>query len=128
MDPSSDCPVEFDRKEILTFAKDHWKNGHRWNGRQIKNSFQTALALAEWDHLKFNKDAFETPLLERTHFEKVAEASAHFDYYLKQVRSSDEARAKALEIRADEADVREMHTSSSRVKTLEMARATASRY
>ncbi|KAL9607759.1 MAG: hypothetical protein Q9167_007355 [Letrouitia subvulpina] len=47
--------IEFDKHELVEFAKWHWKAGHRWNGRQIRNAFQTAIALAEWDNMKMNK-------------------------------------------------------------------------
>lgn len=50
--PDCNMPVRFDRKEILEFADSHWKDGSRWNGRQIKNAFQTAVALADWDSLR----------------------------------------------------------------------------
>ena len=100
----SNLSLDFDRKEILGFAKEHYKAGHRWNGRQIKNSFQTAIALAEWDNLKFKAGSTDTsrPLLEKRHFEKVAKASAHFDLYLTTVRTSDEQRVKTKEIRRDD--------------------------
>jgi hypothetical protein len=98
--------IHFDRKEIEKFAKRHWKDGNRWNGRQIKNAFQTAVALADWDNLKENApngdDTKSSPHLARKHFETVAAASAHFDRYLMEVRSSDQHRAKRQELRRDD--------------------------
>ncbi|OIW24488.1 P-loop containing nucleoside triphosphate hydrolase protein, partial [Coniochaeta ligniaria NRRL 30616] len=41
--------VAFDRREIEQYASENWRSGkraNRWNGRQIKNAFQTAVALA----------------------------------------------------------------------------------
>ena len=37
--------------EIRRFAKEHWKENSdaRWNGRQIRNAFHTAIAMAEYD-------------------------------------------------------------------------------
>lgn len=105
---SPDCkmPIQFDRKEIEKFAKRHWKDGNRWNGRQIKNAFQTAVALADWDNLKENApnghDTKFSPQLTRKHFETVAAASAHFDRYLMEVRNSDQHRAKTQELRRDD--------------------------
>lgn len=103
-------PILFSRKEIMNFAKEHWKDNEisktNWNGRQIKNAFQTAIALAEWDYLdtqsnpKFKNDS--GPLLEARHFKKVAEASARFDQYLKSVRNSDMFNAKAKNNRRDD--------------------------
>lgn len=96
-------PIMFSRKEIMNFAKGHWANNEasktNWNGRQIKNAFQTAIALAEWDfidtqtNVKFKNDT--GPLLEARHFQKVAEASARFDQYLNSVRDTDMFNAKA---------------------------------
>lgn len=36
-------------EQIRAFARRHWQDGHRWNGRQIRNAFQTAIALAQYD-------------------------------------------------------------------------------
>jgi hypothetical protein len=46
-----DIKLKIKRDEILRFAEEHFdedKNG-RWNGRQIRNAFQTALAMAEYE-------------------------------------------------------------------------------
>ena len=103
-------PIIFSRKEIMKFSKEHWANNEpsktNWNGRQIKNAFQTAIALAEWDFLdtqsnpKLKSDA--GPLLEARHFQKVAEASARFDQYLNSVRNSDVYNAKSKNNRRDD--------------------------
>ncbi|KAK6205896.1 hypothetical protein LQW54_008087 [Pestalotiopsis sp. IQ-011] len=91
--------IQFDPKEIEDYARRHWRQGKRssrWNGRQIKNAFQTAVALADWDALLYTKGkgmADGTPLT-RKHFEKVAEASEHFDIYLERTRTSDRQRAR----------------------------------
>jgi hypothetical protein len=98
--------IQFERKEIEEFAKAHWKDGNRWNGRQIKNAFQAAVALADWDNLKENTaDKTETktsPHLRYKHFDTVAVASAHFEHYLMEVRSSDQQRARTFELRKDD--------------------------
>ncbi|KAH6986498.1 hypothetical protein BKA56DRAFT_480126 [Ilyonectria sp. MPI-CAGE-AT-0026] len=99
--------VRFDRKEIEEYSRRHWKKkkgGSRWNGRQIKNAFQTAVALADWDNLKYSGDDGhpDGPLLERRHFETVATASDHFDKYLGKVRGGDDERAKGSEVRRDD--------------------------
>ncbi|KAL0261301.1 hypothetical protein SLS55_004998 [Diplodia seriata] len=109
--PDSNLHVRFDRDEILRYARRHWKDGNQWNGRQIKNAFQTAVALADWDDIKGSAgdDAAAAastpgagPQLTRKHFEMVARASAHFDMYLKSVRRDDVTRAKEDELRRDE--------------------------
>lgn len=81
-----------DRRDILDFASKHYRELQRsestWNGRQIRNAFQTAIALAEWDahqdQLKYKTTVALVPRLERKHFERVAKASQHFDAYLKE--------------------------------------------
>ncbi|KAM0254283.1 hypothetical protein ACHAQJ_006923 [Trichoderma viride] len=99
--------IRFNRKEIEAFARKHWKSngeGTRWNGRQIKNAFQTAIALADWDHVESTGGILhpDGPLLKIEHFKKVAQASAHFDNYLISVRNTDGYRAKQLDIRRDD--------------------------
>lgn len=85
---------ESDRKSILKFASKHYKelvkSETTWNGRQIRNAFQTAIALAEWDayqgQLKYKSPIPLKPRLESEHFERVAKASKHFDAYLKETQ------------------------------------------
>ncbi len=41
-----------EKAEIIAFAKERFRknaSGTRWNGRHIRNAFQTAIALAEYD-------------------------------------------------------------------------------
>ncbi|KAL3471639.1 hypothetical protein BJX99DRAFT_263039 [Aspergillus californicus] len=101
----TEAPVEFNEKEIMRFAKREWKAGTRWNGRQIKNAFQTAVALADWDTLKTVSSKLANPLipkLQTEHFEAVVETSKHFESYLIAVRKSDRERAKMNAIRRDD--------------------------
>ncbi|KAL6695116.1 P-loop containing nucleoside triphosphate hydrolase protein [Trichoderma pleuroticola] len=106
-EPDSSMSVRFNRKEIEEYARKHWKStskGTRWNGRQIKNAFQTAIALADWDHVESTGGNLhpDGPLLKVEHFKKVAQASAHFDNYLIKVRKTDEQRAREHDIRRDD--------------------------
>lgn len=83
---------ESDQKEILDFASKHFRDLQKsktvWNGRQIRNAFQTAIALAEWEahqiEVKHKVPMPIKPTLERKHFQSVAKASEHFDAYLKE--------------------------------------------
>ncbi|KAL2072396.1 hypothetical protein VTL71DRAFT_11739 [Oculimacula yallundae] len=97
--------IDFDPKEIMDFARGHYNEGNRWNGRQIKNAFQTAIALAEWD-LSESADPTDMASLEKKHFMDVAVASSHFDQYLKKVRGgrSDAQVAKENQVRRDDYD------------------------
>ncbi|KAJ5150895.1 uncharacterized protein N7482_010147 [Penicillium canariense] len=72
-------------KEIIQFAKDHFKdtkakNLLNWNGRQIRNAFQTAVALAAFDARK-NKRPNDI-ILGKEQFTRVAAAAEEFDRYL----------------------------------------------
>ncbi|KAF9639964.1 hypothetical protein BFW01_g11770 [Lasiodiplodia theobromae] len=102
--PDCEVPIRFKREDIMGFARRHWKEGNRWNGRQIKNAFQTAVSLADWDDLKNSGGDSNArgPRLRRKHFKTVAKASAHFDMYLEKVRRDDVTRAKQDELRRDE--------------------------
>ena len=96
--------------QIKSFAKSHWKDGHRWNGRQIRNAFATAMALAEYDFSEKCDMCVETgdkPPLKQAllpeHFKAVAQTSAEFDDYLSNVYggSSHKDKARMAEIRSD---------------------------
>ena len=67
------------------------KPSRRWNGRQIKNAFQTAIALATWD---FNDGkpgkSLQRPKLTDKHFSIVSQTSAHFDDYLSATHQIDD--------------------------------------
>lgn len=58
-----------------------------WNGRQIRNAFQTAVALAEFDAREKNI----APILDWTHFRTVALAADEFETYLRDTRGWSEA-------------------------------------
>ncbi|KAL0934008.1 AAA family ATPase [Colletotrichum truncatum] len=79
--------VKFNRLDIMTLAKELWSLQQArpdfkpvWNGRQIRNAFQTAVALAEW-HQQENKIPGPV-IVKREHFEKVALVSNEFNAYL----------------------------------------------
>ena len=92
----SNQDIDIESDSIIQFAEEHWvanktKRSRRWNGRQIKNAFQTALALATWD---FNdgKDGkmLQRPKLADKHFSIVSQTSAHFDDYIGSTHQVDE--------------------------------------
>lgn len=103
--------IQFERKEIEEYARNHWRKGKRsskWNGRQIKNAFQTAVALADWDNhdLTQGRGSPDGTVLKAWHFDKVALASAHFDMYLERTRTSDQQRARDEAFREDNVGLR----------------------
>lgn len=111
-------PFKPDEERIYRFARQHFKENYpkntHWNGRQIRNAFQTATALAELEaHEAAQKERnnarqgaelmpFE-PELRVEHFETVALASSEFDDYLYKVRGkTDSSRALFDQERADQ--------------------------
>ncbi|OHE96333.1 hypothetical protein CORC01_08405 [Colletotrichum orchidophilum] len=88
-DPSKQ--VKFNRDEIRTLSTTLWalqttRDDHRpvWNGRQIRNAFQTAVALAEFHQ---QENHITGPIIVKgEHFDKVAKVSHEFNAYLYSVR------------------------------------------
>ncbi|KAI9773325.1 MAG: hypothetical protein M1840_007540 [Geoglossum simile] len=72
--------------QILRFAKANFEE-LSWNGRQIKNAFQTAIALAEFKANERKKK----PVMSAEEFRVVAEASRGFDQYLKMTLGKEES-------------------------------------
>ena len=77
-------------EEIMQFAEKLYEDQDiRWNGRQIRNSFRTALAMAEHD-VRDEKALRGTDdvqvVLGAIHFRRVAETSAKFDKFLMAIR------------------------------------------
>lgn len=99
--------LDFAEDEIRKFAEQHWldnvKNESRhWNGRQIKNAFQTAIALANWEYYETKQgQSLERPLLKAKHFDRVARTSAHFDDYLSRIYNISEDTYGVLAARSE---------------------------
>jgi len=96
-------------KEIKSFAKSHFKRLEKeglttWNGRQIRNAFQTAITLAEYSS---RQSGAESTTLGKEQFQIVAEASKEFDIYMKETLGATEADlARREDIRYDRFGVR----------------------
>ena len=105
--------IQIDEKEIFAYAQDHYKEtfprGANWNGRQIRNAFQTASALAEFEAHELNKKAkarctetgagfvAKSPQLEVRHFKEIAWASYEFDKYMFETKGVTEADIASME-------------------------------
>lgn len=93
---NSGLDIDIEEDKIRKFYERHWQENidnpsRRWNGRQIKNAFQTALALANWDfHESQHASELERPFLKASHFIRVAETSAHFDDYIGDIHDMQE--------------------------------------
>ena len=103
--------IKIDEDEILHNIGTYWRSHEkaRWNGRQIRNACQTALALAEFDaqppgskyDLQVRSDA--KVHLKLGNVETVSNAYLEFMEYLKAVRGTDsETYAKESGLRARE--------------------------
>ena len=109
--------IDVDQKQVLKFAKRHFKRLEKegqqtWNGRQIRNAFQTAIALAEYDvqdasSPSASKEQTEGVAVRATlstkHFKTVVNASDEFEDYMKRANHNldDDHRAQTRRTRAD---------------------------
>ena len=92
---SEELGIDVNEDEIKKFARRQWAESaenptQRWNGRQIRNAFQSAIALAKWDHLESGEETDTRPCLSVKQFEVVAKTSAHFDAYITKMHGIDE--------------------------------------
>ena len=116
--------VEFDKDELLSFAEAHFeehkKEKRTWNGRQIRNAFQTAIAVGRTDRIRMlkrkglteeqaekkgrkqGKEKYLTIHLTKENFRKIAQTAKDFEEYMVNVRGSDAGIAKNESVRDDE--------------------------
>ncbi|EQB47229.1 hypothetical protein CGLO_13652 [Colletotrichum gloeosporioides Cg-14] len=85
--------VRFDTDDVIVYSRELWSEQQRvpefrpvWNGRQIRNAFQTAVALAEWHQHEQKKS--QPIYVTREHFRRVAAVSNQFNAYLWEVKHS----------------------------------------
>lgn len=115
--------VEFDKDDLLSFAETHFQEHEAdkttWNGRQIRNAFQTAIALGRTDRIKMlkkkclteeeaekkgrkGKEKYLKIHLTRKNFMKIAQTANEFEEYMVNVRGSDIGVARNDLVRNDE--------------------------
>lgn len=99
--------IKIDRLKIGSFAARYFAENKyaRWNGRQIRNACQTALALAEFEAQDKSLDDTEDPNivvnLKVEHFEVVRNAYLEFTKYINDLHGTNSARrAKEARLRA----------------------------
>ncbi|KAK7417429.1 hypothetical protein QQX98_004548 [Neonectria punicea] len=99
--------IAIDKLKIGSFASNHFAEypHARWNGRQIRNACQTALALAEFEAQGSSHEAILNPdaVVELTveHFNTVRNAYLEFNKYMNDIYGSSTARrAKEGKLRA----------------------------
>lgn len=114
----AEMKILFDETALMKFAKKHYRshrpNGTTWNGRQIRNAFQTAIGIGQYKRLKKlevdEAEAQGKPPEKRSRhirltvasFETVAETTSDFERYIRRTRGDDRERAAAHEFRRDE--------------------------
>lgn len=112
----TEMKILFDETALMKFAKRHYRshrpNGTTWNGRQIRNAFQTAIGIGQYKRLeKIDQAAAQGKLPEKSSrhirltvasFETVAETTSDFERYIRSTRGDDRERAAASEFRRDE--------------------------
>lgn len=99
--------VEVNGDSILMWAENHFRMSlefERWNGRQIRNAFQTAASLAHYDAIDSTlpPEAGLTPgVLNHHQFNKVFQATRQFETYMSTARKgTDQEWASREGIRA----------------------------
>ncbi|KAJ5153117.1 uncharacterized protein N7482_009595 [Penicillium canariense] len=105
-DELQELPLKVDEEGILDFALSYWKQHQhgkgQWNGRQIRNAFQIAAALARFEirsaaqkaRKAGNTQSSATPNqgdLNARHFRAVAKTSHHFELYMHETMGKTEA-------------------------------------
>lgn len=99
-DPKVKVKINYERDDLITWAAEHFERMEKnqlptWNGRQIRNAFQSAIALASHDRLEnirkkkiTEEQALKQPslkainLLEK-HFDDVSRVVQEFEGYRK---------------------------------------------
>ncbi|KAI3391996.1 hypothetical protein diail_6372 [Diaporthe ilicicola] len=112
----AEVKIRFDEDALLKFAKNHYRkhqhNGRTWNGRQIRNAFQTAIGIGQHERLKKIDEAVARGeiadkstryiRLSVKSFETVAETASDFEKYITKTRGDDRERAALHQYRQDD--------------------------
>ncbi|KAL1841759.1 hypothetical protein VTJ49DRAFT_6597 [Mycothermus thermophilus] len=107
--------LQADKRGILAFAEKHWRQHEfdelgRWNGRQIRNAFISAAALARGELDDPNRGdnspgggVRPVAVLTDRHFQAIAQSVTAFDKYMARARGGlDSERARTRSDRPDE--------------------------
>lgn len=112
----AEMKILFDEAALMKFAKRHYRkhrpNGTTWNGRQIRNAFQTAIGIGQYKRLeKIDEAAAQGIAPEKSSrhirltvasFETVAETTSDFERYITKTRGDDRERAAMHQFRRDD--------------------------
>ena len=90
-DSRASMNLDVDEDDLRRFRELLWSENERrgrpqWNGRQIRNAFQTAIALSHFDFARTRNGLRpERPKLRAKHFRRVEETTAEFDDYISSI-------------------------------------------
>lgn len=118
--PNTEFTITFNRGNLLRFAEKDFlrreQKGKPWNGRQIRNAFNTAIGLGRYQRLQSLKDKgispneaaacgekkFMTVKLTKRNFEDVAAAALSFEDYIQDLRGMTNSEiARVAKVRDD---------------------------
>lgn len=128
-------PIDVDEKKIIRWVERNWES-LQWNGRQIRNAFQTAVALAEFDTMinrtknKSPSQVGETPegqpILSVKTFKIIANTTMQFSEYLQLTHGQDEDLiAREDKVRAATFDSPPVYTRRRKIQALESCASTS---
>jgi hypothetical protein len=91
--------IEVDVEDILAYAENFFerqsgrdsKIGPVWNGRQIRNAFQSVVALAGYKTQVDSGGAGGRIRIDREHFERVSKVSNEFNHYIWSIKTQTDA-------------------------------------
>lgn len=127
-------PIDVDEKKIIRWVERNWET-LQWNGRQIRNAFQPAIALAEFD-TKMNRtrnkspaqveETPKQPILSVKSFETIANTTLQFSESLQSTHGQDEdAIAGAEKVRAATSDSPPVYMRRSRIQASDSCASTS---
>lgn len=112
--------ITFKRDQLLRFAEKDFlrreRQGKPWNGRQIRNAFNTAIGLGRYQRLQMlsekeispeeavasgNKQLMEIKLT-KTNFQDISTAARSFEDYIQDLRGMDSEIARLARVRDDD--------------------------
>lgn len=117
--PGTEVTITFKRDQLLDFAgKDFLRRerqGKPWNGRQIRNAFNTAIGLGRYQRLQMLSDKAISPeeaaasgnkqlmeiKLTKKNFKDIADAARSFEDYIQDLRGVDSEIARLTRVRDD---------------------------
>lgn len=111
--------ITFKRDQLLRFAEKDFlrraRKGKPWNGRQIRNAFNTAIGIGRYQRLRMLSDKGMSPedaaasgdkelmeiKLTKTNFQDIAAAARSFEDYIQDLRGVDSEIARLTRVRDD---------------------------